>query len=147
MFRLSSNLVVFRLFLSLASLFFLGSAALSGSAALQGNIDITYDVSDMPNTIRPESDVVRIPVDVYYFVSGLMADWIVPLFERQTVPIALSVENVPEYVTVKVAPDVVYPRVSIDKSETPERLSLSVSVNPDAPAFQTVSFILYLTLT
>jgi len=30
---------------------------------LRGNIDLTYDVDDIPSTIRPELDIVR--VDLY----------------------------------------------------------------------------------
>ena len=108
---------------------------------LQGNIELTYDIEDIPSTIRPESDIARVDLYINYFVSGLGARYIVPFFTRRTVPIELSVENTPEWCTVSVSPGVVYPRIDYRKAETPEHAIVSISVTPNAPAFQTHSVV------
>ena len=63
---------------------------------LRGNIDLTYDVDDIPSTIRPELDIVRVDLYINYFVSGLGAKYIVPFFQYRTVPIELSIEDTPD---------------------------------------------------
>ena len=110
------------------------------SAALQGNLDLTYDSLKIPHTIRPESDVITIPVNISYFVSGFLAQVVVPFIDSRTVHVNVSLENVPEYIVVENQPDIVYPKVRLTKPTDPESVILSVSVSPDAPAFQKISF-------
>lgn len=106
---------------------------------LRGNIDLTYDVDDIPSTIRPESDIARVDLYINYFVSGIGAKFIVPFFPYRTVPIELSVEDVPEWCTVSVSPGVVYPRLDYKKAKFPEHAIVSISLTPNAPAFQMFS--------
>jgi len=109
------------------------------SGLFQGNIELTYDIDDVPSTIRPESDIARIDLYVNHFASGLGSRYVIPFFSANTVPIELSVGDTPEWLTVSVAPGVVYPKLGMEKAENPEHAIVSVSLTPNAPAFQTQS--------
>jgi hypothetical protein len=114
--------------------------SVSAAGIFQGNIELTYDVNDIPNTIRPESDIVRLDLYINHFVSGLGSQIVIPFFTANTVPIELSVGTTPDWMTVSVAPGVVYPKLKTQKSETPEQAVVSISLSPNAPAFITQSF-------
>ena len=115
-------------------------SSVSAAGLFQGNIELTYDATKIPNTIRPESDIVRLSLYINHFVSGLGSRLVIPFFEVNTVPIELSVGETPEWMTVSVAPGVVYPKLGLEKSETPEHAVVSISLSPNAPAFITQSF-------
>ena len=106
---------------------------------LGGNIELTYDVDDIPSTIRPESDIAKVDLYINYFVSGIGSKFLVPFFQHRTVPIELSIEDTPEWCIISVSPGVVYPHPEIYKAETPEHSIVSISLMPNAPAFQTHS--------
>jgi len=106
---------------------------------LQGNIELTYDLDDIPNTIRPESDIARVDLYINYFASGIGSKFLVPFLQPRTVPIELSIEDTPEWCHVSVSPGVVYPHLDIKKAETPEHAIVTISLTPNAPAFQTHS--------
>jgi hypothetical protein len=107
---------------------------------LQGNIELTYDLNDIPSTITPEQDTVRVHLYFNYYVSGLGSKFIVPKFFRnRTVPVKLSVENVPEWCSYSITPDYVYLPIGMEKSDHPQIALLTLSVNRSAPAFQTFS--------
>jgi len=108
---------------------------------LGGNIELTYDADDIPSTIRPESDIVRVDLYINYFASGLYSRFLVPFLQHRTVPIELSVADTPDWCTLSISPGVVYPHPDFYKAETPEHAILSISVTPNAPAFQTYSII------
>jgi len=108
---------------------------------LQGNIELAYDIEDIPSTISPESDIARVDLYINYFVSGLGAKYIVPFFTHRTVPIELSIEDTPEWCIVSASPGVLYPRIDYRKAETPEHAIVMISLTPNAPAFQTHSII------
>ena len=106
---------------------------------LGGNIDLTYDVDDIPSTILPGSDIARVDLYINYFVSGIGSKCLVSFLQHRTVPIELSIEDTPEWCIVSVSPGVVYPHPDIRKAETPEHAIVSISLTPNAPAFQTHS--------
>jgi hypothetical protein len=102
----------------------------------QGNIDLTYDSEDVPNTIRPETDLVSVDCYISHFVSGLGSRLVIPFFNTNTVPIELSVGETPDWLIASVSPGVVYPFLGIQKSDR-ENVKVSISLTPNAPAFQT----------
>jgi hypothetical protein len=138
--RFTKKKLSFHLVLVLIGLFCICSLAFKGTAALGGNIDLSFDSSEIPSTIRPESDVVRISVDISYFVSGLFSELVVPFMDSRTVPVNLSLEHVPEFISADISPDIVYPLVRLTKPSVPEHVIISIRVSPNAPAFQTITF-------
>ena len=106
----------------------------------QGNIDLTYDVSQIPSTIRPETDIVRVNLEVSHFVSGLGSQIIIPFFRANTIPIELKVGKTPDWLMVSLAPGVVYPRLGVVKPDIAETVIISISLTSNAPAFQTHAF-------
>jgi len=134
---MKASVVMGILLIGLFAAFMPTSTAASG--LFQGNIDLTYDIDDVPSTIRPESDIARIDLYVNYFVSGVGSRLVIPFFEVNTAPIEFSVGETPDWLTVSVAPGVVYPFLGITKAETPERAIISIALTPNAPAFQTQS--------
>jgi hypothetical protein len=116
------------------------SSSVAARGIFQGNIDLTYNVDQIPNTIRPESDIVRVQMSINHFVSGLGSVFVIPFFRANTVPIELNVGDHPDWLTVSIAPGVVYPKLGIEKSSTPEQVIVSISLTPNAPAFQTEAF-------
>jgi len=140
-FRVVKASVVMGIFLiGLFAAFMPTSTAASG--IFQGNIELTYDADDIPSTIRPESDIARIDLYINHFASGLGSKFVIPFFSANTVPIELSVEDTPDWLTVSVAPGVVYPKLGMEKAPTPERAVVSISLTPNAPAFQTQSIVI-----
>ncbi len=123
----------------LVSLFAVFIPTSTAAGIFQGNIDLTYDVDDVPSTIRPESDIARIDLYVNHFASGLGSRYVIPFFSANTVPIELTVSDTPDWITVSVAPGVVYPKLGMEKAEIPEHAIVSISLTPNAPAFQTQS--------
>jgi len=111
----------------------------AASGLFQGNIELTYNADDVPSTIRPESDIARINLYINHFASGLGSKFVIPFFSANTVPIDLSVADTPDWITVSVAPGVVYPKLGMEKAEMPENAVVSISLTPNAPAFQTQS--------
>lgn len=105
----------------------------------QGNVEFTYDVDDVPDTIRPETDIAEVDIYINYFVSGLGSKCIIPYFTDKTVAVELSLADVPEWCSASISPTVVYPQVRLTKSETPEHAVLSIWITPEAPAFQSES--------
>ena len=134
---MKASVVMGILLIGLFAAFMPTSTAESG--LFQGNIELTYDVDDVPSTIRPESDIARIDLYVNHFASGLGSRFVIPFFSANTVPIELSVSDTPEWLTVSVAPGVVYPKLGMEKAEFPEHAIVSISLTPNAPAFQTQS--------
>ena len=57
-----------------------------------------------------------------------------------TVPIKLSIGKHPDYVDIKLDPEIVYLKVSTTKSNSPELSEISISLSPTAPGFQVQSF-------
>jgi hypothetical protein len=106
----------------------------------QGNIDLTYNVDQIPNTIRPETEIVRVNMEISHFVSGLGSRLIIPFFQMNTIPIELKIGKTPDWLLVSLAPGVVYPKISVVKPDTPENVIISISLTPNAPAFQTHAF-------
>ena len=106
---------------------------------IQGNIELAYDIEDIPSTIRPESDIARVDLYINYFASGLGAKYIVPFLQFRTFPIFLSIEGTPEWCVVSVSPGVVYPHLDYRTAETPEHAIVTISLTQNAPAFQTHS--------
>jgi hypothetical protein len=102
----------------------------------QGNIELNYDVNDIPNTIRPETDTVRADVYVNHYASGLGSQLVIPFFSANTVQIELSVGDTPDWLEANIAPGVVYTKLRTEKSPTPEPAILTVTLKPYAPAFQ-----------
>jgi len=105
----------------------------------QGNVEFTYDVDDVPDTIKPEEYIAKVDIYINYFVSGLGAKYIIPFFTDKTVAVELSIEDVPEWCSTSISPTVVYPQVRLTKSDTPEHAVLSIEVTTKAPAFQSES--------
>ena len=116
------------------------SSSVAARGIFQGNIDLTYNVDQIPGTIRPESDIVRVNLFINHFVSGLGSKFVIPFFSQNTVPIEVTIGDHPEWLTVSAAPGVVYPKLGLVKAETPETVIISISLTPNAPAFQTESF-------
>ena len=75
-----------------------------------------------------------------HFVSGLGSHLIIPFFRINTIPIELKVGKTPDWLMVSLAPGVVYPRLGVVKPDTPENVIISMSLTPNAPAFQTHAF-------
>lgn len=110
-----------------------------GGGLFQGNIDLSYNGSYIPNTILPEYDVVRFPVEINYFVSGLGSRSVIPFLWFRTVPIWLAIEHSPEYLIASMEPEVVCPHLRIQKTEFPEISWVSAAFTREAPGFQTIS--------
>lgn len=106
----------------------------------QGNIELSCDQSDIPGTIRPEEDVALVKLYVNYYVSGIWSEYLIPLLGDITVPIKLSIGKHPDYVDIKLDPEIVYLKVSTTKSNSPELSEISISLSPTAPGFQVQSF-------
>ncbi|MBU0498211.1 MAG: hypothetical protein KKG04_09720, partial [Candidatus Thermoplasmatota archaeon] len=105
----------------------------------QGNIDLTYDSTAIPNSVRPESQILLVPVEIKHFVSGVGSQIIIPFYKANTAPIYLSVAATPDYMEAAINPGVVYPLLTVQKPDTPEPAILSISFFPTAPAFQRVN--------
>jgi hypothetical protein len=114
-------------------------STIAQSGLFQGNIELTYNVNDVPATIRPESDIARVNLYINHFASGLGSQIVIPFFSANTVPIELTVSETPDWLTVSVAPGVVYPKLGTETGEVPENAIVSISLTPNAPAFQTES--------
>ena len=110
------------------------------SGFLQGNIEFSYDSSVIPSTIQPDLEVLRIPVDISYFVSGFGVRLLMILLQQKTIPISVAIENLPQYVYASVSPDFVYPVISDVKPDTPEQVVVSVNISKSVLAFQTLNF-------
>ena len=132
------GLIILTLIVSIITFFSPGSVVAAG--LFDGNIDITYDIDDVQSTIRPETDLNRINFYISHFVSGLGSRIVIPFFSQNTVPIELSVSETPDWINADIAPGVVYPKLGLEKSPQ-ENAIVSISLTPNAPAFQTYSII------
>jgi hypothetical protein len=101
-----------------------------------GIIDIDYDTQAIPDTIKPEADIVRIPVYIYYYVAGLGSGFVVPFFRSNTAQVSLEVGDHPDYLTATLSKGLVQPFLGTKKPDTPESTVLTVTFNQNAPAFQ-----------
>ncbi|MBU0497507.1 MAG: hypothetical protein KKC68_02720 [Candidatus Thermoplasmatota archaeon] len=119
-------------------LIFILSWSGSVGGALQGQLSLSYDASAMPDTIRPDSEVIKIPVTLSYFVSGFGVKLLVQLLKSKTVPVSLSLDNIPVNTTISVTPQVVYPVIRETKPTSPETVFVSIATSKDMPAFQTM---------
>lgn len=102
----------------------------------QGNIELNYDVNDIPDTIRPETDTVRVDLYINHYVSGLLSKILIPFYSGYTVPIELSVSETPGWLEASIAPGMVYLRLSTQKKSVPEPAILILTVSRVAPAFK-----------
>ena len=105
----------------------------------QGNIDLTYETSAIPSSVRPESEILYVPVEIKHFVSGVGSQIIIPFYKANTAPIYLSVGDTPEWMEAAINPGVVYPLLTVQKPDVPEPATLTISFFPTAPAFQRVN--------
>jgi len=106
---------------------------------VKGNIRIIYDVEACFEPIIPMTGEHTCEISVSYKITGILAMVITKiLWERMDMRIELSVEDVPEYATARVSPSVVNP--VINTLWESERCYVHVSVNEDAPAYETSYF-------
>lgn len=106
----------------------------------QGNVELSYDSNDIPDTILPEVDTAKVKLYINYYVSGRFAEYLIPLLGDITVPIQLSIGDHPDYVDIKLSPEIVYLKVSTTRSSSPEISEISISLHPMALGFQLQSF-------
>ena len=113
-------------------------APASAQGILQGNVVLTYDTSQIGETIRPETDTRVIEISVNHYVSGLGSKLLIPFYEdRSTVPIELSItSDIPYWMDAGISPGVVYQQLSSESGKHPSQISyLTISLSPNAPAF------------
>lgn len=114
------------------------TAPASAQGILQGNVVLTYDSSQVGETIRPETDTRVIEVSVNHYVSGLGSKLLIPFYQdRSTVPIELSITSqLPDWMDAGISPGVVYQQLSSVSGEHPSQIAyLTISLSPNAPAF------------
>ncbi len=106
-----------------------------------GNIRIIYNATACSEPIIPlTGEYVRI-MKVDYMVNGIFAEIISKFLRgRMAMRITLSVEDVPDYASVMVTPNVV--DAAIDTRWNSEQCYVHISVNEDAPAYETSYFTL-----
>jgi len=101
---------------------------------LEGDIKFSYNATTFRTPIIPLTGEVTAPISVSYKVTGMLAKFIIRLIAGGIdMEITLSVEEAPEYATVRVSPHVVTPRIS-SRWESAE-CYVHISVNEDAPAY------------
>ncbi len=105
---------------------------------LKSNIEIKYNDSYIPDLIVPECDIARIPVYIYFWISGLFSKLIIPFFRSHTARINLEVGDHPDYIAATLSKGLVQPFWDTKKPYLPESTTLTVSFNQNAPAFQTM---------
>ena len=109
---------------------------------LEGNIKFSYNTTAFLEPIKPLGGATIRIINVSYKVTGILAVFISYLLDRwgDFMTIELSVEDVPDYATVRVSPKVVI-RV-IGTQWFSEECFVYISVNEDAPAYETSYFTL-----
>ncbi len=102
-----------------------------------GVVDVDYESSVIPNTVKPEEDIVRIPVYIYYYVAGFGSGFVIPFFGANTAQVYLEAQVQEDWLTATLSKGLVQPFLSTKKPDTPESAVLTVTFNQNAPAFQT----------
>jgi len=113
---------------------------LNNEGPFQGNIELSYDSSDIEDEIIPQDETREIDLYINYYVSGILTEYLIPLLGDITVPIQLSIGDHPDYVNIELDPKIVYLKVSTTESSSPEISKISISVGTNAPAFQRLLF-------
>lgn len=112
------------------------SVPASAAGLFNGIIDIDYDSQDIPDTIKPEQDLARVPVYIYYYVAGFGSGFVVPFFRSNTAQVYLEVGDHPDYLAATLSKGLVQPFLNTKKPDTPESAVLTITFNQNAPAFQ-----------
>jgi len=108
---------------------------------LEGNIRIIYNATTCLEPIIPLTGEYTREISVSYKVTGILAHFITRLLAgRMDMRIELSIEDVPEYATARVSPSVV--NLFINARWESEPCCVHISVNEDAPAYETSFFTL-----
>ena len=108
---------------------------------LEGNIKIMYNATACFEPIIPLTGEYTRIINVSYKVTGMLAKIITRLLQgRMDMVIDLSIENVPEYATARVSPNVVNPVISTMWRS--EWCYVHICVNENAPAYETSFFTL-----
>ncbi len=108
---------------------------------LEGNIKFSYNTTTFLEPIIPLTGGITRRINVSYKVSGLFAPIICELLKgRRDMEITLSVEDVPEYATVWVSPNVVHRFIS--PMWDSEQCYIHISLTEKAPAYETSYFTL-----
>lgn len=101
-------------------------------------LDLSYDKSDVIDIIRPETETRVIDINISICLPGLFQLLIYPYFKHTTVPVELSIEEIPKGMDASVAPYVVYQYLdSIIEKHVPQHSFLTVSLSPWIPGFKT----------
>lgn len=109
--------------------------------SLDGHIIITYNTTAFHEPIIPLTGEHACEINVSYKVTGILANVITRLLMgRIDMVIDLSVEDVPEYATARVTPNVINPVIS--PMWDSEQCYVHISVNENAPAYKTSFFTL-----
>ena len=102
---------------------------------LEGNIRIIYNATACFEPIIPLTGEYCRVISVSYKITGILAVFISRLLSgRMDMEITLSVEDVPDYATVRVSPKVV--NTVIGTQWNSEQCYVYISVNEDAPAYE-----------
>jgi hypothetical protein len=101
---------------------------------VQSYLDLDYNTSTVPELIRPESEIVRIEINISYHVQGLFARLLSILLKWEAIPIELMVEDVPDWCQATVFPTIVYGFIKTEPLLN--KVVLTVSVYPNAPAYE-----------
>ncbi|MBU0498280.1 MAG: hypothetical protein KKG04_10070, partial [Candidatus Thermoplasmatota archaeon] len=97
-------------------------------------LDLEYNASSIPDLIKPEVEIVRIPVNISYHVEGLLGRLLSILCKWKVITIELTLENVPEWCFAAISPDIVYSYITIEP--TMNHAYLTTSLSPRAPGFK-----------
>ncbi|MCK5261175.1 MAG: hypothetical protein KAJ44_03265 [Thermoplasmatales archaeon] len=106
---------------------------------LEGNIRIIYNATACFEPIIPLTGEYCREISVSYKITGILAVFISRLLSgRMGMEITLSVEDVPDYATVRVSPKVV--NTVIEPHWNSEPCYYYIALSEDAPAYETCYF-------
>jgi len=121
----------------------------SSSASILGIVNCNailrvepVDPTDLEIKIEPVSETASIPIKIGYAVTGLFTSPTTNALSSLNVPIALTVEPTPDWITVSLEPNVVNPRIG-DLAEgnayAYDTVNMRVSFSKNAPANERVA--------
>ncbi len=99
-----------------------------GLFTLEADIKVTYNAKELSEKIPPLGGYNLVHINVSYKVRGMFATALLPIIKRKwsSMPIKLSLEDVPEWADILIVPDIVYPEFDTQWSTKEAFLFISV---------------------
>ena len=110
---------------------------------LRGNINFSYNKDAYLSPIMPLTGSVSRPIHISHKVSGLFAPFIIKVFQiiyGRTISINMSIDDKPDFATVRVTPNNVFPEISSDWKT--DQAYIHISLDENAPAYEVCYFTL-----